>query len=86
VGVALAAAAVAAVIGLVRLLVRFNDPDVEFPFGSNAPGASMVALKVSGLVLLALFVVLALLAANLLLEHPLRRARRWWSERSEQTS
>ena len=85
-GLAFAAGAVMAVYVFVTTVANFNDPDQEFPFGLNRPGASMAAIKVSALVLFALFFVVAVAVANSLLDHPLRRLRHWWRERATERS
>ena len=85
-GIAFVAGAVLGIVVIVNLIATWNDPDLEVPFGIDAPGASMVAVKVTGLAMASLFVILAAAAANLLLDHPLRRARRWWADRSAERS
>ena len=85
-GIAFAGGAAMALYVLVTTVAGFNDPDLEFPFGLNSPGGSMAAIKVSALVLFALFFVVSLAAANALLDHPLRRMRRWWRDRATERS
>jgi multisubunit Na+/H+ antiporter MnhB subunit len=81
-GVAFAAGAVLGIVVVVNLIATFSDPDLDVPFGFHTPGASMAAIKVTGIAIFALFTLLAAAAANLLLDHPLRRVRRWWARRS----
>ncbi len=84
-GILFLLATLGAIYVVLFLIWNFGDPDVAFPFGAYEIRAENSRfLKVSGIILFGLFALVGWGAANLLLDRPIARFRRWRRLRREE--
>ncbi len=83
-GVVFLVATLGAIYIVVYLIWNLGDPDAGFPFGPQELRAqNALFLKISGIILFGLFALVGWGVANMLLDHPIARFRRWRRLRGE---